>query len=76
MSSTGTARGREAVESPCRQPDFLTPLEYPSGELNAPETVTPAHLISGMSGPETASAPALTCDANGLSASLSRPCSA
>jgi hypothetical protein len=40
------AGGREATESPFSRPDVLTPLEYPPGELNTREAVTPAYLVS------------------------------
>src|SRR5215208_3845869 len=40
------AGGREAAEPPYRRPDLLAPLEYPPGELNALEAVTPTCLAS------------------------------
>jgi hypothetical protein len=46
-----TAGGREADEPPYRQPDFLTPLEYPAGRTKCPRSpVTPRNPVPGQVG--------------------------
>jgi hypothetical protein len=57
MSISSLAGGREAAEPPCGRPDFLTPLEYPPGELNALEAVTPKLLIAAASRRKTTAGP-------------------
>jgi hypothetical protein len=51
------AGGREAAELPYRQPDLLTPLEYPRGRTECPEAETPEWLLFRAGRPETYGAP-------------------